>query len=184
MAIATSQPGAVKSCVHSEIYVANRDGSNPRRLTNHNLDNLAPAWSPTGRQIVFVSGRSGDAQLYMMGADGTGLELLPCGQSHCDHPSWSAVNNKIAYTCGPGGPAGYDVCVLDMSSRQLSNLTEGHNGSHEQPTFSPNGRHILFTTTRWGNKQLAMIDVGGTMHERRITNTGNNTYPAWSRTYQ
>jgi TolB protein len=167
---------------HLEIYVANRDGSNVRRLTNHRLDNLMPAWSPSGAQIVFISGRSGDAQLYLMNSDGTGLEHLNCGESHCDHPSWSAAVNKIAYTCGSNA-AGYNVCLLDVATRQIVKLTDGP-GSNEQPTFAPNGRHIVFTTTRWGKKQLAMVDLKGNVYKKRITNTGNNDYPDWSRSPQ
>jgi TolB protein len=163
----------------AEVYVVNRDGTNLRRLTNNKAGNLAPSWSPSGAQIVFVSGRSGDAQLYLMGADGTNLEHLNCGDSHCDHPSWSAAVNKIAYTCGSNA-AGYNVCLLDMATRQIIKLTDGP-GSNEQPTFAPNGRHIVFNTTRWGKKQLAMVDLKGNIYRKRITNTGNNTYPDWSR---
>jgi TolB protein len=166
----------------AEVYVVNRDGSNLRRLTINKLGNLAPAWSPSGAQIVFVSGRAGDAQLYLMGADGTNLEHLNCGEGHCDHPSWSAAVNKIAYTCGTNA-AGYNVCLLDMATRQIIKLTDGP-GSNEQPTFAPNGRHIVFSTTRWGKKQLAMVDLKGNVYRKRITNSGNNTYPDWSRTPQ
>ena len=167
---------------HDEVYVANRDGSNLRRLTNHKLDNLMPAWSPSGAQLVFVSGRAGDAQLYLMNADGTGLEHLNCGESHCDHPSWSAAVNKIAYTCGSNA-AGYNICLLDVATRQIIKLTDGP-GSNEQPTFAPNGRHVVFTTTRWGKKQLAMVDLKGNVYKKRITNSGNNSYPDWSRSPQ
>jgi TolB protein len=167
---------------HLEIYVVNRDGTNLRRLTNNALDNLAPSWSPTGAQIVFVSGRSGDAQLYMMGADGTDLQRLNCGEPHCDHPSWSSTLNKIAYTCGTNA-SGYDVCLLDMATRQILKLTDGQ-GTNEQPSFAPNGRHVVFVTTRWGKQQLAMVDLRGNVLKRRITEVGNNTYPSWSRTPQ
>jgi TolB protein len=168
-----------------QIWVVNRDGSNPRQLTNNRLASFAPAWSPSGAQIVFVSDRAGagNSQLYLMGSDGAGVQYISCGQANCDHPSWSPVSNKIAYTCG-NNAAGYDVCVLDVATRAIANLTGNHNGSHEQPTFAPNGRHIVFVTTRWGKKQLAMVDVTGELHDRRVTNTGTNTYPAWSRTTQ
>jgi TolB protein len=161
-----------------QVYTVNRDGSGLRRLTGSSGANLAPAWSPTGNQIAFVSDRGGDAQLYLMGSDGTGVTHLDCGYSHCDHPSWSGAINKIAYTCGTNA-SGYGVCLLDVASRQIVNLTDGQPGSNEQPTFAPNGRHIVFDTTRWGKKQLAMLDLKGTV-TRRITNEGNNTYPAWS----
>jgi Tol biopolymer transport system component len=48
------------------------------------------------------------------------------------------------------------------------------------PSFAPNGRHVVFVTTRWGKSQLAIVDLKGTL-KRRITEVGNNTFPSWSR---
>jgi TolB protein len=163
------------------IYVTNRDGSNLQQLTNSQGDNVSPAWSPSGSQIVFTSGRSGQPQLYVIGADGTGLQRLPCGEQQCDRPTWSAATNKIAYTCGT--TSGYDICLLDMGSMQVIKITDGL-GSNEQPSFAPNGRHVVFVTTRWGKSQLAMADIRGTVSKRRITEIGNNKHPSWSRTPQ
>ena len=178
LAFASKRPGEK----NYNIYVVNRDGLNLRQLTRgENLD-IAPAWSPSGGQIVFVSGRSGDAQLYLIGADGTGIQRLNCQDSHCDHPSWSASTNKIAYTCGTNA-GGYDICVLDMATKQIVKLTDGV-AQNEQPSFSPNGRHLVFITTRWGKSQLAMVDLKGTVLKRHITDVGNNTYPSWSPTPQ
>ena len=160
------------------IYVVNRDGSNLKRLTTGRNGDFAPSWSPSGTHIVFASGRSGDSQLYMMGADGTGVERLNCGASKCDRPVWSpAPLNKVAYTCG--SDSGYDICMIDMTTRQVSKLTDGI-GSNEQAYFAPNGRHLVFTTTRWGKLHLAMVDLKGTVLKRRITEIGNNKYPTWS----
>jgi TolB protein len=164
------------------IYVVNRDGTNLRQLTSGSGMDVAPVWSPSGAQIVFVSGRSGDAQLYLIGADGTGLQRLPCLEPHCDHPSWSSAINKIAFTCGV--PSGYDVCLLDMSNmNNVIKLTDGL-GSNEQPSFAPNGRHVVFVTTRWGKSQLAMVDIRGVVSKKRITDLGNNKYPNWSHSPQ
>jgi TolB protein len=170
-----SRRGAAKNY---NIYVANRDGSNIRQLTQGDGGDVAPVWSPSGNQIVFASGRSGKPQLYLIGADGAGLTRLSCQESECDHPSWSAAVNKIAFTCGGGG--GYDICAIDMGTRTIVKLTDGV-GSNEQPSFAPNGRHVVFVTTRWGKKQLATVNVKGEVSKRRITPTGNNTYPDWSR---
>ena len=52
--------------VDSDILISNLDGSGRRRLTNHSSIDTSPAWSPTGRQIAFVSDRSGTPQLWMM----------------------------------------------------------------------------------------------------------------------
>ena len=93
-----------------------------------------------------------------------------------DRPTWSP-QNFIAFTAGTNG--NYDIGLIEMDdpSRQVRLLTSGQ-GTNEGPTVAPNGRHIVFFTTRWGKKQLAVIDRrGGAV--RQLTNTGNNDYPAW-----
>ena len=66
-----------------------------------------------------------------------------------------------------------------VGTRQEVHLTNGP-GNNESPTVAPNGRHIAFVTTRWGNKeQIAIMDADGA-NVRQITFTGNNRYPSWS----
>ena len=50
----------------------NADGTNVRQLTVEGR-NHEPAWSPNGKQIVFHSFRNGDAEIFVMNADVTGL---------------------------------------------------------------------------------------------------------------
>jgi TolB protein len=161
-----------------ELYVVDRDGRNPPvRLTNHPGDDLAPTWSPTGTQIAFVSDRSSGTtpMLYVMSADGVGgADRL--SDQRADRPSWSPLGNLIAFTCGSG--PGYDVCVVDVQTRQVRKITDGL-GTNEQPSFAPNGQHILFVTTRWGKKQLATVNIKGTSI-RKVTDSGNNEFPSWA----
>ena len=56
-------------------------------------------------------------------------------------------------------------------------LTDGV-GSNESPAIAPNGRHIAFVTTRWGHKQLAIIDRTG-QNIQKITEVGDNEHPTW-----
>lgn len=63
--------------INNEIVVVNRDGSNFRRLTrNKSFDDRDPAWSPDGDQIVFVSDRTGVAELFVMHPDGSQVSQL------------------------------------------------------------------------------------------------------------
>jgi TolB protein len=58
----------------------NADGSGQRNLTRSVTypfaSDGAPAWSPDGRKILFVSNRGGNAEVYVMNADGSGLRKL------------------------------------------------------------------------------------------------------------
>lgn len=160
-----------------EIYIANRDGSNVHRLTNSPGIDISPTWSPSGTQIAFTSDRSGTPQIYIVGTDGLNL-VKKTSESFCDKPTWSAAPfNEIAYA-SRNGP-GFDVKVLDLATNQVRQLTFGE-GSNESPAFAPNGRHLVFTSTRAGKTQVFTIARDG-KDVRQITKIGNNEKPDWSR---
>ncbi|HEY2431448.1 MAG TPA: DPP IV N-terminal domain-containing protein [Vicinamibacterales bacterium] len=159
-----------------EIYVMNRDGSNLRRMTNNPAIDVTPTWSPSGDQLAWVSDRTGAPHIYVMNADGTGVRQLI--SEYCDRPTWSSGQfNEIAYAARTG--PGYDVKVYNVATGETKKLTDGI-GSNESPAFSPNGRHIAFTSTRNGKIQIYTIDRTGE-NLRQITREGNNKFPNWSR---
>jgi TolB protein len=162
---------------NSEIYVVNRDGSNLKRITNNPAIDTTPTWSPSGTQIAFVSDRSGSPQIYIVGADGLGLQKVT-SETYADRPTWSpAPFNEIAYAARSG--PGFDIRVLDLSTGATKSLTFGE-GTNESPAFSPNGRHIVFTSTRSGKTQVFTMARDG-KNVRQITKAGNNYEPDWSK---
>ncbi len=55
----------------SNIYVVPSDGGEPEKLTEDRFSDVAPVWTPDGKQIVFLSNRYGDYQIWVMNPDGT-----------------------------------------------------------------------------------------------------------------
>jgi TolB protein len=162
---------------NSELYVMNRDGSGVRRITNNPAIDVTPTWSPTGTQIAFTSDRTGTPQIYIVGADGLNLRRLTTSESYADRPTWSpAPFNEIAYAARTG--PGYDIKVYDLASGQTKQITFGE-GTNESPAYSPNGRHIAFTSTRAGRVQVFTIGRDG-RGVKQVTRDGNNYTPAWS----
>ena len=159
-----------------EIFVMNRDGRDVRQLTNHPGIDSTPTWSPTGNQIAFTSDRGGTPQIYVMSDEGLNLRRLTF-ESYCDRPTWSpAPYNEIAYSSRTG--PGFDIKVLDLATGEPRALTFGL-GSNESPSYSPNGRHLAFTSTRAGKSQVFTIGRDG-RGLRRVTEIGNNYTPSWS----
>lgn len=160
-----------------ELYIMDADGSNVTRLTNHPAIDTTPTWSPHGHQIAFTSDRTGSPQIYVVGVDGTGLRRITF-ESYCDRPTWSpAPYNEIAYSSRTG--PGHDIKVVDIPTNEVRQLTFGL-GTNESPSYSPNGRHVAFMSTRGsGNKQIWIIGRDG-RGLRRLTSVGNNEMPSWS----
>jgi TolB protein len=163
---------------NAELYVVNRDGSGLRRLTNHPAIDTTPTWSPTGTQIAFTSDRAGQPQIYIMGADGLNLRRLTTAESYADRPTWSpAPFNEIAFAARTG--PGYDIKIYDLATGVTRQITFGE-GSNESPAYSPNGRHLAFTSTRTGRGvQIFTIGRDG-RGVRQLTRDGNNFTPSWS----
>jgi len=159
-----------------EIYMMNVDGSGVRRMTNSPTVDTTATWSPSGNQIAWVSDRSGNPHIYVMNVDGTGQRLLI--NEIADRPTWASGQfNEIAYAARTG--PGYDIKLYSFTrGGEITKLTDGI-GTNESPAFSPNGRHIAFTSTRNGKTQIFTIDRDGN-NLRQITKEGNNKFPNWS----
>ena len=127
----------------------NRDGSNVRRITNNPAIDTTPTWSPNGTQIAFTSDRPAQPQIYIVGADGLNLRRITTSESYADRPTWApAPFNEIAYRRHEPGRATTSRSTTSRAETTRQ-ITFGE-GSNESPAFSPNGRHIAFTSTRSG----------------------------------
>jgi TolB protein len=162
---------------NSEIYVANCDGSNIKRLTFNKAIDTAPSWSPTSREVAFTSDRGGTPQIYIMDAEGSNVRRVSFGGSYFDGPAWSPAGDMIAYVSRVD--LVFDIYVLNLRTNQTIKITES-NARNESPSWSPDGRHIIFSSNRIGTIQLYVIDYDGA-NKRRLTSKGENKLPDWSR---
>ncbi len=166
----------------SEIYTADAAGGNLKRLTNGRGPDVSPSWNrKTGSQIAFVSGRTGLPQIYTMESDGTNVQKMT-DQGYAVSPSWSPNGQFLTFSWmrkyGPGAPGSNDLYLMDIASKQWVQLT--HDGSRNDfPSWSPDGRHIVFQSNRSGTEQIWSILADGTKLQQ-LTFTGRNTQPNWS----
>ncbi len=165
----------------SEIYIADALGTSPRRLTDGKSD-VSPVFNPkTNAQIAFVSGRTGLPQVYIMDADGSNVQRVT-DQGYAVSPSWSPNGLLLAFSWvrnyGPGVLGGADIYVMDIATRQIVQLTHD-GGRNDFPSWSPDGRHIVFQSNRGGTEQIWSVLADGT-HLQQLTRSGRNSQPNWS----
>jgi len=161
---------------NSEIYTANSNGTNIKRLTFNKAIDTAPTWSPNSRSIAFTSDRGGTPQIYIMDAEGSNIKRASFGGNYHDGPAWSPTANMIAYVSRVRQV--FDIYVLNRDTDVIFKLTES-NARNESPTWSPDGRHIIYSSNRSGSIQLWTIDYDGS-NRRRLTSSGENILPDWS----
>jgi TolB protein len=72
------------------------------------------------------------------------------------------------------------LCLISPDGRTGGIVTGDGAWNDESPTWSPNGRHLLFTSNRGGSYQLYLIQKDGTGLEPVTQGAGNRIMPAWS----
>ncbi len=165
-----------------EIYVTNADGGDVKRVTESPGPDVSPAWNPkTGAQIAFVSGRTKLPQIYTMESDGTNVQRMT-DTGYAVSPSWSPNGQFLVFawarSYGPGVPGSRDVYIMDVASKQWSQLTS-NSGTNDVPSWSPDGRHVVFQSNRTGSNEIWTMLADGTQ-QHQLTHGGRNEQPNWS----
>ena len=80
-----------------DIWLAQEDGSNPRRLTVHKAFNAHPRLSPDGKWIAFSSNRYGDSDVFVIPAEGGTARRLTFHSAPDTVVGWSRDSNRCSF---------------------------------------------------------------------------------------
>ncbi|MGJ8651647.1 MAG: biopolymer transporter Tol [Opitutaceae bacterium] len=142
---------------NAEIYTADQQGKDLRRLTNNKSLETSPSWSPDGSRLVFTSDARGKPALYEISVNGGPMRRIPTDvSSYCSEPAWNPVHdNLIAFTAAVSG--GFQIAVYNSKTRKSEILTSV-NDSAVEPSWTRDGRHIVFTQRTNGRTRLMLLD--------------------------
>ncbi|MEI7783785.1 MAG: Tol-Pal system beta propeller repeat protein TolB [Betaproteobacteria bacterium] len=160
----------------SQIYVMDAaGGGEPRRLTQSSSIDTEPTCSSDGRWIYFVSDRGGSPQIYRMPTAGGSADRVTFTGNYNISPAISPDAKSMAFIARVGGA--YKLHLMDLASSALTALTD--TAADESPSFSPNGRMILYATQQQGREALMTTTVDGRIKARLAGQSGDIREPDW-----
>ncbi|WDE98052.1 hypothetical protein PQO03_19725 [Lentisphaera profundi] len=159
------------------------------RLTKTSSLESSPVFSPKGSQICYVSssvsssGKVSTPRLHLMNASKLTSTPLFSDRSERVSPDWSKASNLLVYskrigrqyviaTCDPKNPKGTEAII---------SKTSGH---WEDPSWAPDGRHIVCTRDTGGEKHLYIVDTLYNTARKINTTLKTCSSPSWSNLYK
>lgn len=169
LAVALSKDGT------TQIYLISSSGGEARRFTLEGEINTEPVWTPDGRALIFTSDRGGGPQIYRQALVSQESERLTFTGGYNASAKLSPDGRQMTFISKIDG--NYRVVVMDLASKQMVPLTESTDD--DSPSFSPNGRMILYETMVDQRRTLAVVSSDGRIKQRVKTLAGEVRQPAW-----
>jgi len=121
-------------------------GGAVKRLTDHKEKDGLADWSPTTNQVVFVSGRSGKGDIYLLNPDTLAVSQLTWGDKPYLYPRWSPDGKKIAMIYG--STENHNIFVIDDPVKPVKSMRALTSWQYDnlRPIWSPNGKKVAFYT--------------------------------------
>jgi TolB protein len=131
-----------------------------------NLVEFAPALSPDGQQVAFISNRSGEREIWLASTVNGAVRQLTSGAKVLGGLSWSADSQQIVFTTENTPSKLTGIAIVSVANGNVRVLTEG---GDSEAAISPGGTRIIFTSTRDGDPELYLLEMQ-TGAVKRLTN--------------
>jgi TolB protein len=169
--------GTVENRDTKEIYIADYDGANQRRITVNRQLNITPVWAPDARSIAYTSYRRGYPDIFVA-LIYQGTQETPTnnrGQNWL--PAYSPDGTQMVFTSNRDGNS--ELYVMNRDGSNVRRVTN-HPSIDTTPTWSPTGTQIAFVSDRSGSPQIYIVGADGLNLRRLTTAESWADRPTWS----
>lgn len=166
-----------------DLYVINADGSGLRQVTSGPTADFMAAWSPDGTRIVFSRGDafSTTVDLYAVDADGSNPQLLTNSPVDAEYAaSWAPGGHRIIFERYDADTETSDLFTIGSAGERERRLTDT-TWNASWPSFSPNGRWILFGSDKDGDWDIYRMRRDGSQLTKLTHNTTDERVADWQR---
>ncbi|HQR86294.1 MAG: Tol-Pal system beta propeller repeat protein TolB [Burkholderiales bacterium 35-55-47] len=169
LVVALSQNG------FQQLYAINLENGSKKKLFSSLGVDTEPVFSADGDTLFFVSDRSGGPQIYRVTLPNGEPERITFTGAQSMSPAISPDGKYLAFISK--ADSSHKLNLLEIASRVVTPLTDTM--ADERPSFSPNGRLIVYATTDGGRKNLMMTTIDGRVKSKLATQTGDMREPHW-----
>jgi Tol biopolymer transport system component len=157
-----------------DLLIANEDGSDAVAVTDNDVFDADPTFSPDGNEAIFVSARDGNNDLFRLNLD----DCNPSDPATCQpdrltateederFPDVSPDGDLVVFARNVADPSSrdtdFDLFVIDLESGNEEPLATLP-GDQSRPQFSPNGDLVAFDSAGRGGLVVSVVDQAGTV---------------------
>ncbi|MGQ9595096.1 MAG: AAA family ATPase [Anaerolineae bacterium] len=164
-----------------QVWVMTSDGKERFPITDGTTDDSAPVWSPDGNELLFVSRRDGNREIYRISLDAALAGKPPTNltRNRADDwtPSWSPDGQFIAFSSMRNGD--WDIYLMRADGSEAVRLTDDP-APDISPDWSPDGQRIVFASKRSGNWDLYLMNRDGSGVVQLTDHPASDLSPDWS----
>lgn len=139
------------------------------------IEYVAPEAGET--RIAFASNRDGDYEIFIMNADGSGVQQLTFNSVNDDKPSWSKDGTRLAWESEIDGD--FEIFVMDADGSNQRQITDNDTNDWG-PAWSPDSSQIAYHSDADGDIDIWVMNADGSDQTQVTNNPATDRSPTWS----